>query len=47
MNITRTQNYIGRSDSYPIDPDANAIIDELKIFNRGLNQSEIENDMNN
>lgn len=47
MNVTRTSNYVGRSQFYPDDLDANADLDEIKIFNRALSPSEIQNEMNN
>ena len=46
-NLTRTSNFIGRSHKYPVERDANAVIDELKIYNRGLNESEVNYDMTN
>ena len=46
-NTIRIFNYIGRADGYPNQPDINAIIDELKIFNRALTQNEINFEMNN
>ncbi len=50
-NVIRTVNYVGRSVFYEyqlgLDPDANADLDELKIFNRGLSQSELLFEMNN
>ncbi len=45
--VNRNINYIGRSRFYPSDPDANFIIDDLKIFNRSLTMSEILYEMNN
>ena len=45
--LTRNMNYIGRSRFYPYDPDANFVIDDLKIFNRGLSLTEILYEMNN
>ena len=45
-NVTRIYNYVGRGDDYPTIPDINAIIDELKIFNRALTQQEIQFEMN-
>jgi hypothetical protein len=45
-SIQRTLNFIGKSNN-PEDQLANAIIDELKIFNRGLSQTEVRHDMNN
>ena len=45
-NTTRVLNYVGRGDNYPTQPDIDAIIDELKIFNRALSQQEIQNEMN-
>jgi len=49
-NITRTANYVGRSNwkftSYA-DSDTDADFDELKIFNRSLIQSEVIFEMNN
>ena len=38
-NVTRNINYIGKSN-WP-DASANAVYDELRIYNRALNQSEI------
>ena len=46
-NVIRTVNYVGRSSFYPYDADANADLDELKIFNRGLTESELLFEMNN
>ena len=46
-NATRLFNFIGRTDNFPTIPDINAIIDELKIFNRALSQKEIQFEMNN
>ena len=46
-NVIRTVNYVGRSVYYPFDPDAIADLDEMKIFNRGLSQSEVLFEMNN
>jgi hypothetical protein len=42
-NVTRTYNYIGRSNCrIPCnDPDADASFDEIKIFNYSLNQTQI------
>ena len=45
-NVLRNFNYIGKS-SDPLNDLANVIIDELKIFNRGLNESEIQYDYSN
>ena len=45
-NVVRVNNHIGRSDLYPIDPNANAVIDDLRIFNRALDLNEITNLMN-
>ena len=45
-NITRTSNYIGRSN-WMVDQDANADYDDLKIFDRSLNQQEILFEKNN
>ncbi len=44
-NLYRTNNYIGKS-SWSVDENADADLDELKIFNRGLSQKEIQNEMN-
>lgn len=46
VNVTRTFNYIGRSFYYYLN-DENLFADlfDLKIFNRGLSQEEIVNDM--
>ena len=46
-NTTRVYNFIGRADNYPGDKDLNAVLDELKIFNRALTQQEIQFEMNN
>ncbi len=46
-NTTSLYNYVGRYVDYPNLPDINATIDELKIFNRGLSQQEIQYEMNN
>ena len=43
----RNNNYLGRSWNYPTDIDADADIDDLKIFNRALSQEEILDEMNN
>ena len=40
-NVIRVNNYIGRPDNYPIDSIANAVLDDLRIFNRALNLNEI------
>lgn len=45
LNITRNLCYIGRSNN-PIDSNANAYFDEIKIYNRSLSPSEIIYDMN-
>ena len=45
-NVVRTKNYIGRSDIYPHEPNADAVIDDLRIFNRALDLNEITNLMN-
>lgn len=44
--VNRTTCYIGRSNWYPLDSDANACFDEIKIFNRALSSDEIKNGMN-
>ena len=46
-NVTRNSNFIGKSNSANNDPNANADIDDLKIFNRALSQSEILFEINN
>lgn len=47
-NKTRLYNFIGRSSNYAVgDPDIDAILDELKIFNKELNQKEVELEMIN
>jgi len=47
-NIIRSSNFIGRSNWYfasqSTDPDADADLDEIRLFNRGLTQQEIELD---
>ena len=45
-DIVRTSNFVGSSNN-PADGSINSIIDELKIFNRSLSQSEILFEMNN
>ena len=40
-NVIRVNNYIGRADVYPHHLDANAVLDDLRIFNRALDLSEI------
>ncbi len=45
-NLTRLYNFIGRSSAIT-DPFMNGIIDDLKIFNKALNQKEIQFEMNN
>ena len=44
--MRRTSCKIGRSDNYPTDTDLNAVLDELKIFNRVLSSAEILTEMN-
>ena len=48
-NITRKYNFIGRSNYFttPSDPHFDGIIDDFKIFNKALNQKEIQFEMNN
>ena len=41
----RLSNYIGRSNVNFDDPLLDAVVDDMKIFNRALNQTEILNDM--
>ena len=43
--IVRNKNYIGKSSW--ADPNANAVFDDIKIFNRDLSEQEIKSDMNN
>ena len=43
--IHRTSCKIGRSDFFSGNPDLNGFLDDLKLFNRVLNQSEIYNEM--
>jgi hypothetical protein len=46
-NVTRSQNWIGRSANYISgDDDINACIDSLKFYNRALSSNEIQKDMN-
>ena len=45
-NILRVNNYIGKSDIYPHEPLANAVLEDLKIFNRALDINEITKLMN-
>jgi hypothetical protein len=44
-NITRTSNFVGRSNFYPSDHDAHAYFDEIKFYNRALSQNEIIADL--
>jgi hypothetical protein len=44
-NVVRTSNFIGKSNGN--DPFANADFDDLKIYNRALSPTEIQNEMNN
>lgn len=44
--VNRTQCYFGRSSYYPGDKDANAYFDEIKIYNRALSLTDIQNDIN-
>ena len=47
-NKTRLYNLIGRSSNYAIgDPNIDAVLDELKIFNKELSQKEVELEMIN
>lgn len=41
QNITRNLCYFGRSNWYPWESDANAILDDIKIYNRALSTQEI------
>jgi len=43
--VQRNLTYIGRG-LFPLDSLLNGVIDDLKIFSRGLNQEEIVNEMN-
>jgi hypothetical protein len=45
-NVSRSNCYIGRSNWYPGDKDANAYFDDIKIYNRSLSNEEIIQDMN-
>jgi hypothetical protein len=45
--VIRDSNYLGRSYRSPPDINANADIDDLKIYNRALSQQEILDEMNN
>ena len=44
-SVTRLNNYIGKSN-WKNDQNADGKVDELKIFNRALNEREILNEMN-
>ena len=44
--MTRTKNYIGRSNWGTGDPDANAIYDDLRIWSVARSASEIQSNMN-
>ena len=46
-NVERSSNFIGRSNRYPYNADADADFDDLKIFNRAFSQQEIQSEMNN
>jgi hypothetical protein len=48
-NVNRPSNFIGRSNYKTCcnEEDANAVFDDLKIFNRALSQQEIQSEMNN
>jgi hypothetical protein len=47
-NVVRSSNFIGRSNWFVNgDEDADADLDDLKIFNRALSQQEIQSEMNN
>jgi hypothetical protein len=46
LGVTRNLNYIGHSN-WANELNADASIDELKIFKRGLSQQELINEMNN
>jgi len=43
--IVRSSSFIGRSNWYPGDQDANAYLDEIKIYNRALSPDEVAYDM--
>jgi len=43
--IVRSSSFIGRSNWYPGDQDANAYFDEIKIYNRALSPDEVAYDM--
>jgi hypothetical protein len=45
-NVTRPSNFIGKSN-WNGDANADAVFDDLKIFNRALSQQEIQSEMNN
>jgi hypothetical protein len=44
-NVIRKSCFIGHSNWYPVDKDANAYFDDIKIYNRALSLSEIQADM--
>jgi hypothetical protein len=44
--LFRNNCFIGRSNWYPGNPDANVYLDDLKIYNRALTSQEILADMN-
>ena len=46
-NVIRTSGYIGKSNWVGWDKMADVDLDEIKIFNRGLNKTEIQNEINN
>lgn len=46
-NVQRTSNYFGKSNWGGADPNANAEFDEIKIYSRCLNMTEIAYDRNN
>ncbi len=43
--VLRASCKVGRSSWYPTDGDLNAVLDELKIFNRSLSAAEVLNEM--
>ena len=40
-NVVRTKCFIGRSNWWPTELDASAYFDDIRIYNRALNQSEV------
>lgn len=46
LPVNRSFCFIGRSNMYPNDQDADAYFDEIRIYNRTLSETEINDVMN-